>query len=190
MLPADESGTAACLARLVNDFSAAIASRALPDRLRHPERCTLLCHFLPAAVAVGADFRRCSRLAAGTGAVGAHLNDRHGDFLFTAECSFFKADIQSGSGVAAFSRRVRIRASRGAAEASEAAAEYISEAAEQITQITEVKSAESTAAEPGVRIKCGMTVLVVLFALFLIGKNFVCLVRFLETFLAGFIPGV
>ena len=64
VLLADISGTAARFAGLMNNLAFSAAARALPDRLGHAERRTLLRHLLPAAMTVRTHLRRCARFTA------------------------------------------------------------------------------------------------------------------------------
>ena len=171
LCPAHVAHSAAGLAGLMNDLAGPPALGAGAHGLRHAEGGTLGRADLPAAAAVRADLRGGPGGAAGAVAVGTGFNPRDTQFLLAAECRFLKADVQLGTHIVSAARCVRVPGLAAAAEA-----EDITETGEDIAEVPEAaaKAAEA-AAEARVRVKGRMTVLIVLFPLFLVGENFIFL---------------
>ena len=126
---------------------------------------------IAAAVAVGANLRRGTRLAAGAMAVRAALHPVDADFLLAAEGSLLKAQGHMDTQILTGNRGIRIGLTGGTA--AEAAAE---EGAENVAQIHIIKAAEAaakaaTATGSKVRIHPCMAVLVIALARFVRSRS-------------------
>ena len=125
------------------------------------------------AAAVGADLGGGALGASASLAAGASLHPLHGDGLFTAESRLLEAENQGHADALPPLGSVGV----GPPPAAEAAAE---EAAENIPQIAEVKAPVEAASRAEVGVHAGVTELVVPAPLFLVRKDFVGFVDFLE----------
>ena len=137
-------------------------------------------------MALGADLRRGSRLAAGAAAdvAGLHVLDVH--VLLAAEGGLLQGEGQAGPDGTPLGR-----AGAGGAAAPTKAPKAAA-AKEGPEEVPHVKAAEPAAGPAGaeVGVHPGETELVVLGPLILIGKDLIGLVDLLEAGLGGFVPGV
>ena len=169
---------------LMDDFARPAALAADSLGLHHAKGRALRLRYRAAAVAVGADLRRCAGRTAAALTGGALLAALNGDLLLAAESRFNKVHRHAHANTLAPLRAI----APALTAAAKAAAE---KAAENIAQIAEIKAACAiSAACPVIGIHAGKAELVIARLLVGIGEHLVGLVDLLELLLGLLIAGV